>query len=46
MACEQIESRVGPMYPPPVRKFRVFNQKYENPKGVIEALHTQVEEEK
>ncbi|KNC24338.1 hypothetical protein FF38_04623 [Lucilia cuprina] len=45
MACEQVETRVGPMYPPPIRKFRVYNQKYENPKGVIAAIQTPTEEE-
>ncbi|XP_046803940.1 uncharacterized protein LOC111686329 [Lucilia cuprina] len=45
MACEQVDTRVGPMYPPPIRKFRVYNQKYENPKGVIAAIQTPTEEE-
>lgn len=45
MACEQLETRVGPMYPPPVRKARTYNQKYENPKGVICGIQTEEEAE-
>ncbi|XP_075146582.1 yellow-emperor [Haematobia irritans] len=38
MACEQVETREGPLYPAPIRKWRVYNQKYEVPKGLIEAI--------
>ncbi|XP_073835562.1 yellow-emperor [Musca autumnalis] len=43
MACEQIETRTGPLYPAPIRKFKVYNQKYEVPKGLIEATQTPIE---
>ncbi|XP_068157704.1 uncharacterized protein ymp [Drosophila tropicalis] len=35
-ACEVIETRKG--YPPPIRKFKVYNQKYETPAGLVEAM--------
>ncbi|XP_013112464.2 uncharacterized protein LOC106090724 [Stomoxys calcitrans] len=43
MACEQIETREGPLYPAPIRKFRVYNQKYEVPKGLIEATRPSID---
>ncbi|XP_011291076.1 uncharacterized protein LOC105261595 [Musca domestica] len=42
-ACEQIETRHGPLYPAPIRKFKVYNQKYEMPRGLIEAIQTPAE---
>ncbi|KAM7361162.1 yellow-emperor [Cochliomyia hominivorax] len=45
MACEQVETRVGPMYSAPVRKFRVYHQKYEVPTGLLQAIQTPAEEE-
>lgn len=43
MACEQVETGVGPLHPAPIRKFKVYNQKYETPKGLIEAIQTPIE---
>ena len=35
---EIIETRSGPMYKPPIRKMKVYNQKYSRPDGLIAAV--------
>ncbi|TMW48438.1 hypothetical protein DOY81_006483 [Sarcophaga bullata] len=42
--CDQLETRVGPMYPPPIRKRRVYHQQFENNKKAIRAMQTSEEE--